>query len=315
MEAAKAAFLLLIIPELTRMNFTDYKSVSVITYKNTPCIQIKNANAEALLSLFGGHLLSFTPTNVNENILWLSEEAIFDEKTAIRGGVPICWPWFANLRSGDDIPAHGFVRSQAWQLIAIEEKSDAAEISETTLTLQPETLGLHNTSAHLTVRLVVTIAKDCKISLISSNAGNTPISITQALHSYFNVKDVTTAQIDGVTSNYYDKVVDTHGNTPSLPYKFESETDRIHVAEVDTSTNSQTVTIRSHNNFDINIGQSGHDSIIVWNPYVDKSKSMKDMADNGYETMLCIEAGNTEGTIVDAHSSVEISQWFSAKTR
>ncbi|MFC3120496.1 D-hexose-6-phosphate mutarotase [Agaribacter flavus] len=293
------------------MNIDNISSASLIEFKGTPCLQIENQTASALISLFGGHLISYVPKNVNAELIWLSDKAIFNQEKALRGGTPICWPWFADLGKGENLPAHGFVRTQMWQISDISESADANNIQSTTVELTPNTLGLFNVPQSLSLKLSITIAKQCELSLETTNNSDEDVEITQALHTYFKVSDISQTSIAGITTDYYDKVTNTHNNKLSLPYHIEGETDRIHPREA--STNEQIITLSGIDGFKIDIAQSGHDSVIVWNPGAEKSTTMADMEDLGYQTMLCIEAGNTQSTTIAPKTSFTLKQRFSAK--
>ena len=121
------------------------------------------------------------------------------------------------------------------------------------------------------------------------DTGATSFSMTTALHSYFTVRDIAKTELKGIQGIYKDKTQDWKKlNTPS-PYAFNRETDRIHLYK------PQSVSIEQKD-CSTEIASAGHDSLVVWNPWAELSKSMGDMAEDGYLTMLCVETAVTEKT-------------------
>lgn len=263
------------------MLLTD--STSIVTRDNIQVLQINNSFATAEVSLFGGHILSFTPKYDGRERLWISQNAIFDGKKAIRGGVPICWPWFGDHSSKTDVAAHGYVRTQTWEIINSEEGETG-----TTVTLKPQTSKSKGFAGNAQLTLAVHVGKQLSIQLRTTNLGDAPFTYNCALHSYFAISDIHQCELLGLSEQYSDK---TRGyqifDTPQ-PYRFNEETDRVHLQQPITLTivDGETKT---------NVLSSGHDSIVVWNPWQDKSISMGDMADDSYLTMLCVETAITQG--------------------
>lgn len=273
-----------------------FQSVSISSRGSLPTLKVINQHCSGEIALFGGHLLSFIPLRDKQERLWMSPRALFDGSKPIRGGVPVCWPWFANLQTQTHtdelaLPAHGFVRTQPWHVIKVEE-SDAMTI----ITLQPDQLGLFGFSEQLLVNLEVTFAKQCSIKLISTNMSERPATITAALHSYLNIADIHQTEIHGVAGRYIDKLRNSQTFEQGTPYLITGETDRIHLK--DDSNYFDRISIAAP--ICTNIQQQGHDSVVIWNPWEDKSQSMPDMQDDGYLQMLCIEAAITQGHIVAA---------------
>ncbi|GAC28304.1 glucose-6-phosphate 1-epimerase [Glaciecola pallidula DSM 14239 = ACAM 615] len=284
----------------------QYSSVSMSSREQLPTLKITNGHCTAEIALFGAHLLSFVPNADATERLWLSETAVFNKSKPIRGGIPICWPWFADIYPDKDasdntkLPAHGFVRTQDWQVIEIAESTDA-----TTITLSPNQLGLYGFSEKLLASVEFTFSKKCSIRLITKNTSKQALTITAALHSYFNVTNIHQTKIIGVAGKYIDKTNASAAFEQLLPYLISSETDRIHLQD-------------ENNHFDfihlicpdkkISIEQHGHDSVVIWNPWQKKSKTMADMQDNSYIDMLCIEASITQGTILAAQQQHELVQ-------
>ncbi|WP_102797024.1 D-hexose-6-phosphate mutarotase [Bowmanella denitrificans] len=247
-----------------------------------PIISVDNPVASLELSLFGGHVLSFMPKRDNRQRLWLSPKAVMDGSKPIRGGIPLCWPWFGQA-SQADLPAHGLVRNQMWQVIRVDD-----DVDETRLQLQPKQCSgpgfVH--SAELTLELL--IGHQLSVSLITRNTGQQAFTFGGALHSYFRVSDIGKVKITGLQGPYQDKVQNTLMDTSPSPYCIAAETDRIHLTQsADISIVDAECATQLHN--------QGHDSLVVWNPWQEKSAHMADMPANGYQQMLCIEAAITQG--------------------
>lgn len=246
-------------------------------------ISIENEFATAKIALFGGQLLSFIPKRDSRDRLWLSEQAILDGSKAIRGGVPLCWPWFSDRhdKAHLTLPNHGYVRSQLWQVV---ECSD--HITGTAISLVPTTTRGTGFDGNAALTLKIWVGEQLELVLVTENLGVTPFSITGALHSYFSVADIETTELKGVVGTYQDKTQNWQSFTTPDPYHFSGETDRIHLcqpAAVSIHSDSQQTKITS----------AGHDSLVVWNPGQKLSTSMSDMADDGFRTMLCVETALT----------------------
>jgi glucose-6-phosphate 1-epimerase len=275
-----------------------YQSITGGSRGKLSTLQITNQYCKAEISLFGAHLLSFVPSVDNIDRLWVSSSAIFDKSKPIRGGIPVCWPWFGPMypysitQNSAPAPAHGFVRTQDWQIVEITEVGINKSIQETRIVLQPSQLGLYEFSEHLSVRLEVTFAEKCTIRLITVNNGDDNVQITAALHSYFNIVDIRRTKIVNISGKYIDQTNDGELVEQALPYLISNETDRIHLKdECNQFDNIELYGAETR----INITQAGHDSVVVWNPWNDKSKSMPDMGAEAYLDMLCIEASITQG--------------------
>ncbi len=289
------------------------------------CLFIENAYSTAQISLFGGHSLSFINKADGQQRLWLSKLALFDGKTPIRGGVPICWPWFSAHATHAGYPSHGFVRSQYWQLADWSEKIQGKQIVSTQIVLIPTQLDLFGFS-NLHVKLVITIDHQFTLSLVSQNSGKSPVSITQALHSYLQVDNIRNVELVGIDGQYNDKVCgEDNINAPS-PYEINQEVDRIHRFEHVNFTQSQQITLKMQQHDNTNrasdtecterrLSQVGHNSTVVWNPWQDRCVKMHDMNDDGYHNMLCIEAANTpidkQALTIQPHQAHTLTQIIS----
>lgn len=244
-------------------------------------IHISNDAAEAKVMLQGAHLFHFQRKD-KKPLLWLSESACFEEGKAIRGGIPVCWPWFGPNNSDPSLPNHGFARTTLWEHIKTEELSE----SETKVTLR---LGHSNKSLQLwphrfELTLEITIAKQLQVSLITKNLDTKAFTISDALHTYLAVDDIDTLYVDGLDQkSYYDKVGDTHHNIQQGVLRFSKETDRIYqgiTSAVCVHTPRECISVKTE----------GSQTVVIWNPGDELAAHMPDLSD--HRTMLCIESAN-----------------------
>ena len=263
------------------MLLTD--TTSIVTRDKVQVLRIENAFATAEISLFGAQLLSFVPKHDNRERLWVSQHAIFDGCKPIRGGIPICWPWFGPHQSDSTLSAHGYVRTQDWQILSTEDTA-----TSTNITLQPTTAVGDGFTGTAKLELVVSVGNQLSLQLHTSNLGDTPFTFNCALHSYFNINNINTCELVGLTGQYSDKTRSYKIFDTPAPYRLTEETDRVHI---------QTPKLLTINNFPIQtkIHSFGHDSIVVWNPWLQKSTAMDDMQNHSYLTMLCVETAITQG--------------------
>lgn len=261
-----------------------YKSISFSKRDNVDTLIIENASARAEISMFGGHILSFIPKHDNRDRLWVSNKAIFDNKTPIRGGIPICWPWFSDVHRQNDpsLPSHGFARTQIWTLTDVKESETSTEV-----TLKPTQTSGPGMQYDLNLQLNVVVGSKMEVSLKTSNLDERDVLVNCALHSYFRIKDVNTVSLTGIEGKYKDKTLGGGIGETTRPYTILGETDRIHL------TNAKLVTI-DNQEMTTHVVSDGHDSIVVWNPWRENCLKMKDMEENSYQTMLCVESAVTQ---------------------
>jgi glucose-6-phosphate 1-epimerase len=260
-------------------------SASIIGMQGIDVLVIDNAFASAQISLLGAHVLSYKPKSDNLDRLWLSDAANLDGQHAIRGGVPICWPWFSNShgQSDIDLPAHGYVRKQLWKITQCTDNEQGTEI-----TLKPGTAQGKGFRGDAQLELKLLIGKTLCMQLITTNIGTKTFNFTAALHTYLAIGDINKVQLLGLSGNYLDKTRQGGSYPTPEPYVFTQETDRIHLCTVEKlQVNHELVSTA--------VSSTGHDSWVIWNPWQDNSINMVDMTDTGYLDMLCVETAVTQG--------------------
>ena len=248
-------------------------------------VEIQNEQASAIISLQGAQLLSWIPKN-EEEVIWLSEDAKFAVGKSVRGGVPICWPWFGAHATNADYPAHGFARTTNWQVISTEALGDGTTRISFTTRPQVETEAMW--PAETTVLFQLTIGKKLEMELITHNNGSKPITISQALHTYFNVGNVSNVLLHGLDdARYLDKLDGFKRKNQHGPLKIKEEVDRIYLDTASTCVIEDNILKRN-----IVIIKCGSHSTVVWNPWQETASKMGDLGEDGYKKMLCVESSN-----------------------
>jgi glucose-6-phosphate 1-epimerase len=250
-----------------------------------PVIEIHNNQAQARVSLQGAHLLSWIPAG-EEEVVWLSDDATFAEGKSVRGGIPICWPWFGGHHSFPDYPAHGFARTTLWQVICTEDLD--GNRTRITFITAPLPENKHMWPAQTSVQYQLTIGKKLEMELITHNDGPDPIVISQALHTYFRVGDIDKVILFGLEDTaYLDKLENFKRKIQGGPVTIDGEIDRIYL-----DTIAECVIEDRELNREIVINKCGSHSTVVWNPWQKTAEKMGDLGEGGYRKMLCVESSN-----------------------
>ncbi len=260
-------------------------------------MQINNAKASAIISIYAGQVLSFKPVDQSEDFMFISENAYFTDGKAIKGGIPICWPWFGAAPTEDNMPQvkrpdHGFVRNSYWSVAAVE----VLENGDTKITLEYEdtekTREIWPYSFYLGLEIM--ISDSLTIELLTRNTGKQPFSITEALHTYFNVGDATQVEVLGLEhTEYLDKKADFVKVCQVGAITLSEETDHIH-----TDIKHGLVLNDPAFKRQIKITSSGNKNVVVWNPWVKGSAAIKDLDKDDYKHFICLEIANAATEIV-----------------
>ena len=257
---------------------------------------ITNAHATASISLQGGQILGWQPTSTAEPVIWMSTDAQFAVGKSIRGGIPVCWPWFGAHSSDASLPAHGFARTQPWQVKSTRSLDDGStEISLTMpMTESMQAIWPHASLNMTQLDMLINVGEALKIALITRNLGDTDFTITEALHTYFAVSDVSQVQVDGLDGiHFHDKAAGwTEGDqVGAIP--FASEVDRVYVNTPDRCTIVDAGFKRR-----IHIAKLGSQSTVVWNPWADRAAQMGDLGKDGWKRFVCVESANARENAV-----------------
>lgn len=269
---------------------------NAIRFEDAPgglvCAAISTPAADAELYLQGAHITNWTPRG-QRPVLFLSPKSLFTPGKAIRGGVPIVFPWFGARGDGKPGPAHGFARTTEWAVEGTKLRNDG-EV-EITLALAPNETTRGLGYASFLLRFRVTIGSTLEMELQTRNEASEALIYEEALHAYFAVADIRHASVSGLEGTTFIDKTDGFkrkklGNEPLLIAK---ETDQVHLNTQATCAIHDPVWQRR-----IIVEKSGSDSTVVWNPWIDKTKDMSDMAPDGWQGMLCVETANAADNAV-----------------
>ncbi|USE34763.1 D-hexose-6-phosphate mutarotase [Endozoicomonas sp. SCSIO W0465] len=252
-------------------------SISRHSLNGLTIVKIQSPTCDAAISLHGGQLIQFKPAG-HQDVIWLSNKAIFSAEKAIRGGVPVCWPWFGPVSS----PSHGFARISQWQLLDLTDNEQLVTIRlKLSASKQTQTLWPHDFSAVLTF----TMGETLRINLEMTNTGESSWQWSGALHTYFNIAEATETWITGAGTTYIDNRQNNLFCETSEALIINQPIDRVYTAP------DETIDIHDQGNQRIiHVRNEGHNTAVIWNPWKELSRSMGDMSDDGYETMVCVEA-------------------------
>ena len=260
-----------------------------------PVVEIHNQHGSALISLQGAHLLSWIP-NGEEDVIWLSKDAKFATGKSVRGGIPICWPWFGAHESNKNFPAHGFARTVNWQVLTTETLEDGN--TRINFTTQPQADNEQMWPADTSVQYQLTIGKKLEMELITHNNGAEPITIGQALHTYFRVGDISKVIVHGLDeTEYLNKLENFKRKRQHGPVVIDAEVDRIYLDTI-TDCVIEDKTLKRN----IVIHKCGSHTTVVWNPWQETAAKMGDLGENGYKRMLCVESCNAADDVIDIPS-------------
>jgi glucose-6-phosphate 1-epimerase len=268
-----------------------------------PIALITTPDATAAITPYGAQLLSCRFAKNDTELLFLSEKAIFKEGTPIRGGVPICWPWFGPDPKQLNRPDHGLVRTRMWRVASSVITPDRECIITFEITDTPETYALWPHRFRLTLK--VTVGKQLTMELTTHNLGDLPLELTQALHTYFAIGDITHTCITGLEGFVYaDKTASGREKREDLAIHIDAETDRIYPTDGDDIV-IQDDTLKQN----IHIESEGSKTTVVWNPWIRICEEKADLELEDYKKMVCVETANAGNDIItlqpDEHYSLK----------
>lgn len=250
-----------------------------------PMAELHNDLGEASIALQGAHVTGFRARG-QQPLIWMSDAARFAPGKLLRGGVPVCWPWFGPHASDAKLPGHGPARTADWAPVASITHPDG-RISISFELLQDRSIR-EMCPDPLSVQLHVTVGCNLLLELETTNLGDSPFMLSQALHTYFLVGDVRRAEVEGLDGcDYIDKVDGGARKSQSGAVTISGETDRIYLGTGGRLSIVDPVMGRR-----IAIDSAGSGSAVVWNPWVDKAEKMGDLGSDGWLRMLCVETAN-----------------------
>jgi len=243
-------------------------------------LEINNLSCSAKIALQGAHIFDFTPLG-HDNFLWLSPISEFKEQTAIRGGIPICWPSFGN--NNPNLSQHGFARTSLFELISSEDID--AHTTQVIFKLRDTQASRELWNYSFKLEVIFRLSDTLSIELKTTNRDTKSFTITQALHTYFNISDIYHVEISGVDKKpCFDAL--TQKTEPFFGnITFNQEFDRVF-------QNLHDNLLLKDKNRTLEIQSSGSSSAVIWNPWIDKCAKMSAMQAEAYKEFVCIESAN-----------------------
>ena len=277
-------------------SFTSHQ-VERIQLQQLACWRVCTPHAELLVAEQGAQVLSYR-RHGEPPLIWLSDQADYLQGQGVRGGVPVCWPWFGDLlrnppavqaMAQGEAPFHGLARTRAWQMLEVREEHDRVTLSFA-LDLPA---GLPGWPHAASLRLDIQLDDGLELRLRTRNLGTSALAISQALHSYFAVSDIRQVRLCGLDGcRYIETLEDWGSRVQSGDLPFIGETDRIYQGlpsrlELQDDGWQRRLILQT----------SGSSSAIVWNPWIEKSTRLSQFAADAWQGMLCIETAN----VLDDH--------------
>jgi len=255
-----------------------------------PVYVINHPAATARVALHGAHVMEWTPSGQQQPVLYLSPQAVLEHGKPIRGGIPVCWPWFGGHPVDATKPMHGIARNRLWEL----ERADAKEghvamLFKLESSAETRALWPHDFRCYLGV----SIGASLEVSLMTENTGDAAFTFGEALHTYLTVGDITQIKVSGLHDTHYlDTVGERTMRHQDGDITFDREVDRQY------SSTGGTVVEDSSLGRTLVVNKLGSGTTVVWNPWIEKSKRLADLPDEAYHGFLCVEAANAADAAV-----------------
>lgn len=261
-------------------------SASLCCFDGLVCLAIEHPEASALIALQGAQVLRYQPATTSAPVIWLSPEAEGVAGVPVRGGIPVCWPWFGDLQRNPDAvkqqwsshraaeSAHGYARTRLWSLERLKESEAGVDL--TLALLDDVALSLH-----------IHVGQSLTLRLSMSNTTPDSITLSSALHSYFAVSDIAAVTLRGFEGATCHDALDDWAQRPAPEaFTIGEETDQVFtgirqsliIDDSEWQRRLELMSMQSH-------------SAVVWNPWIEKSRRLSQFADAAYRRMVCIETG------------------------
>ena len=257
-----------------------------------PRLEIGTPAGAAEIYLHGAHVTRWQPSHTEAPVLWVSEHSFWEDGKPIRGGVPICFPWFGPHGSGPSAPAHGFGRLADWTLVSAVERNDGRAIA--TFALEGDRMS-EPWPFRFQATYEVAVGTTLSMSLEVENRDDKEFTFEEALHTYFTVSDIAGVSISGLERTpYLDKAGGSTERTQGdTPIRFTGETDRVYLETTATCSIDDPGLHRR-----IAVSKENSRSTVVWNPWIAKAHAMADFGDEEWRGMVCVETANVGAAAV-----------------
>jgi len=271
-------------------------------------VHIKNCYGEAEISLYGGQVTHFQLLG-DAPILWMSPLSKFIPGKAIRGGIPICWPWFGPHPNDSILPQHGIARISNWSMVDACLLED--ERVRVRLRCDQDKIDQLANWKGVELELSITLGETLRLDLCTRNQTSETIAVGGALHTYFKVEDIHQVVVQGLEATHYqDKLDQYKRKLQEESVVFTGETDREYL-----DTKSDCILIDKANSRTLEVSKEGSATTVLWNPWQANSEKMTDFSDDGFRHMVCIEAAitNNDSQMILSGESHILSQTIALK--
>lgn len=266
-----------------------------------PVVQVRNSHSEADIYLLGATVARFVPKG-EQPLIWLSPTSPFAEGKAIRGGIPVCFPWFGPHKTKKEFPVHGCVRFRSWEIESVAQLSDGRTKVVLFIGSDEATRGYWPHDFRL--QLAATIGKSLEVELIASNTGVEPFSYENCLHTYFNVGDVAKTTVLGLDGlGYLDR-----GKSDIRAVQTGDVKPAAEIVNVYMGAPARSTIVDSVNKRKIVLDQGNFKETVVWNPWDVAAAKNPEIA-GGWKSYICVEAGNCLDTNVTLLPGTSHSSW------
>lgn len=246
---------------------------------------ICSSEAEASIYFQGAHVTEWVPKS-HKPVLFVSRKSLFVPGKPIRGGVPVIWPWFGPRGGGLPGPAHGFARTSDWTLESVQQNNGTITLH---FVFVPNEAARSFGFPAFRLDYRVSIGSTLELALETHNRSGEPLTYEEALHSYFAIGDIESISISGLEGTTYVDKTDNlrRKQQDDQTIRIAKETDQVHL-------NTGAACVIHDHAWDrrIIVEKSGSASTVVWNPWIEKTKTLSDMALDDWRKMVCMESAN-----------------------
>jgi len=249
-----------------------------------PCVQVSSPRASGEIYLHGAHVTSWKPAG-NEEVLYLSSKSKWQDGAAIRGGVPVCFPWFSARADDPRSPVHGLVRTKSWQLEGITHADHDVTVALST-SADDATRKTWFGDYHLL--FCATFGEQLRLEIIATNRGTSSFRFEEALHSYFRVANIAGAKLRGLNgAGFIDKTDAKREKHQHGDVLISAETDRVYLKTFSTVEIEDPAARRR-----VLVAKEESRDTVLWNPWSEKAKKMSDVGADEWRQFVCVETCN-----------------------
>ena len=254
-----------------------------------PVVSLVGKYGACEVSLYGAHVLGYTPAGLGP-VLFMSKKSAFEPGKPIRGGIPVCWPWFGPAAEGSGNPLHGFARIMQWDLSATEYSGEATEIR---LSLADSELTRRTWDFAFGLALRIRLEQHLSLELVTENRDTRSFDFSQGFHPYFRVSDIHAVSVQGLDGALFTDHPSPEVKRQQGALTIQGETNRVYTPE------KNEIAIRDEKLKRATLVTfSGTRNAVVWNPWAERIKTFGDLAEDDYTRMLCVEPVNRGDTAI-----------------